>query len=650
MAAIFGIVTTSPSIDLHALLPRMQSRLAYRAPDGFTHWAQDGCMLVHGALHVGAIPAQATQPLRLADGCICVADGYVANFDDVRDTLGIEPCTALDDAQLLALAIEHWGETFTDHVHGEFALALWNPRLRSLRLYRDHLGARPVYYVQTPQLFAFASSAWALLGLPGVEARLDPLGIVTLWYDDASYLKLDYSAFEGVPALPPGHRLSWREGVPVMTARYWRVQPLQPVHRHDEREYVEAFREVFGSAVARSMRGSTATALMLSGGIDSAAILAARRGFRKDGVADDLLCTSAVLGQGDHPQSMTAENHNILAMTRRHPRALQFSVPVTAELGSPVTPADLAEVAWTWIHPMDMSLLVPSLTCGLAKRAGCRLMLNGVDGDNVASSGSSSYLKDLVLDGQLRRAWIESAQAARVHTQLQGQAPIKLFARALITAFTPDAIRRVRHRHRVDKSIRDINAHPEMAPKLSRLTNLAQRLSRANELRLEDSLQRRCDHLAYWLAVSLDGSNRIVSRYGMDVRHPWCDLQVLKFFQQLPVGYRSRHGWNKWVVRRSCEEALGSDVVWHSGKSHLGSLLNRQVLEDASPYLRLLLEEERPRLQEYVRDEVITDAIDRMTRRDLGDPAVCDRVFVITGLAGWLRHVHEQLDKGVIHA
>jgi hypothetical protein len=103
------------------------------------------------------------------------------------------------------------------------------------------------------------------------------------------------------------------------------------------------------------------------------------------------------------------------------------------------------------------------------------------------------------------------------------------------------------------------------------------------------------------------------------------------------------------VVRQACEPALGAEVVWHSGKSHLGAFLNRQVLEDAAPYLRGLLEEQRTRLQGYVRDEVVADAMECLSTPDkLATNG--DTVLSVVALAGWLRYAYDHLDKGGCHA
>lgn len=638
MAAIFGIIAIAPGVDPVALARPMEADLAYSAPDGFTRWTGEGCLLAHGALHIGAKPERAVQPLRLADGRVLVADAYVANFDEVRRTLGVDPQRALDDAQLLALAIERWGSAFTGHVHGEFAVALWNPAGRALELYCDHLGARSITYVHTPRQFAFATAAGALTTLPDVPARLDPLGIATIWYGDAAYLDHSYAAFENMHRLAPAHRMEWREGGLPTQHRYWRLEPCEPTFRRGEDDYVAAFREVFGGAVNRAMRGSHGAALMLSGGMDSGAVLAARRGFRADGDADDLLCVSAVSGPGIDDPVAQKESANIRAMTARHAQKLQFSVPVDDAPDSLVSSADLAEVAWSWMHPLDLSLLVPSLACRLARKAGYRLMLDGVDGDVMTSVGMP-YIDALARAGHFVQAWRESGQAGRVNTYLQGRSRARLLARALASSVLPDAVWRSYRRRRCEREVAGLDSHPVMAPALARRIDLAARLRRANAIQSDTSAQQRCDHKAWWLSLSLNGSRAIVQRYGQTIRHPWCDLQVLDFFQRLPLQYQTRHGWTKWVVRQACAASLGPQVAWHSGKHHLGFWLNAQVLADAAPYLRGLLEEERPLLLEYIRPEAIADCVRLLTNAAVVDPKDFDTLLTVTSLAGWLRHV-----------
>lgn len=641
MAAIFGVIALQPGIDLPALARRLQERLAYRAPDGFSRWQDEACVIGHGALHVD--PADASrpaQPLRLRDGRVLVMDGFLANFDDLRRTLAVDPAAALGDAQLLALAIERWGDGFVDHVHGEFAVAVWNPAMQRLQLFCDQLGARPLSYVHARGFFAFASHSLALASLPGVRARLNPVGIAAMWCGDAVYQDPSTSTFEGIEVVPAAHRVDWQPGHGAAARRYWQLEPREPQQRASADDYVDAFRSVFGDVVARCMRGSERTALMLSGGIDSAAILAARRGFRADGIAGDVLCISAVLDPRIEDAGSRAENANILAMTAMHPHVRQFTVPLTGAKDANVSHADLAEAAWSSMHPADASLLVPALACKLARGQGCRLVMNGIDGDNMTSAGMY-YIDALVRAGHWRQAWRESRHAAQVNTYLQGHSPMRLLLRALAASSEPAWIHALRMRARCERQLRDLADHPEMAPELIARAGLAERLRHATELKLDTSAAGRCRHLAWWLGFSLGGSEAMAARHGMEARHPWCDLRLLDFFQRLPVDYRVRDGWTKWVVRQACAEALGPEVVWHSGKRHLGQWLSREVLEDAAPYLQDLLEQQREALLDYVRPAVFETCRRQLSNMLTEPPGNCDRLLAIVALAGWLRTTSE---------
>ena len=59
-------------------------------------------------------------------------------------------------------------------MNGQFAIALWNTRDRSLFLARDRLGIRPLFYTVRDGQLIFGSEIKALLAYPGVRAELDP--------------------------------------------------------------------------------------------------------------------------------------------------------------------------------------------------------------------------------------------------------------------------------------------------------------------------------------------------------------------------------------------------------------------------------------------------------------------------------------------
>jgi asparagine synthase (glutamine-hydrolysing) len=644
VAAIYGFVATAAAStdDWPTVALGMQQRLVHRAPDSFTHWARDGAWLGHGAMHLGQ-SARSTQPLRLEDGRILVVDGFVANDEALRQRLGVPPAQELDDAQLFALALQRWQGGFHEYVHGEFALALWDPQARTLDLWRDHLGARPLCYLQTRRGFGFASEAPPLLLLPEAPRRVNPLAFVTMWCDDANYQDLASTPFEGILALPPAHHLRLQEEGVASLRRYWRLQPAEPLRLPDEGQYVDAFREVFAAAVDRSMREAGRTGLMLSGGIDSGAILAARRGFRQGARAEGLLCLSAVAGPGVEDAGLHAESANIRSMTAGEPDAVRFEVPAPVD-GPLVSERDVVGLAMARLHPVDMYLQVSAHACRLARERGCRLVLNGIDGDNVLGRGTYP-MAELLRQGRWRQAWRECGQSQN-STYLHRMSPAQVMGYAMYHAFAPEMVRRWRGQRGARRMLAGLRQHPVLAPDLVDRIGLAERIEWAVLRRYSRDPQHRCDHRSYWVGFSMRGADYLASRNGMAIRFPWCDKRVMEFFERVPTRYLACGGWTKYLVRKACEPALGGAAVWHIGKRHVGELLNRQVLRAAGAGLAAVLDEERYALQPYFRSAAIDRAIAGLHSFKAVQGSHYDAMLSIACMAGWLRQAHHSIDRG----
>lgn len=640
MAGICGVIALADSVDATALNRTLCSRLRHRGPDGQQDWPGEGAALSHLALHAEREGNRVTQPLRLSDGRIFVVDGFVGDPPSLMRALsGPSPSPFPADAQLIAMAFQRWGEDFWRHVEGDFAIAVWNPIARQLLLMRDRLGVRPLFHVRTRDLVAFCSEPEPLYQLPGVDGRVRSASVAEVW-SCQEFSRPDWTSDLGVPSvLPPAHIVKVDAGGTMALSRYWRLEPRPELKLADEDEYVQAFREVFGRAFARSTRDVGTSALMLSGGIDSAAILAAGRGFQQGRSAEGLLCISAIADKTIEHDGFRRETENILALTAPESGAIQFHVPVLSSPGEVLTAADAAEVAWSLLHPVDASLYIPSLVCLLARRQGCRVVMGGIDGDLVADA-PLRYVGRMALQGSWRTALREARLAARHHTYLWGRSPLHILSTGLLAELQPNAVRKLRAKRGLradwralrasELSTRFIEQHSiEATFKKGMVTQLAR-----FDLEREDL---RCRSMSEGIAKSLWGFNRVASRQGVEARYPWLDMSVVDFFLSLPMEWRVRGGWTKYLVRRSCDAALGADVAWHSGKSHLGSLLTRQLVIDAAPYLRQFLRGHRSLLAGILRTTFL-DVVDRQ----LADPAGIDypqanRINALAALAGWLQ-------------
>lgn len=639
MAGLSGVIALAADVDAVGLNGMLSARLAHRGPDGAQSWSGPGAAMSHLALHTSSIGATVVQPLRLNDGRILVVDGFVGDRDSLLVALDWQgDAPEPTDSQLIAMAIEAWGVEFWRRVDGDFAVALWDPGARTLLLVRDRLGVRPLFHVRTDQLVAFSSEPEPLYGLPGVNRRVRDASVAEIW-TQLRFPKQDWSDAPGtVSFLPAAHRVCVARSGSMVLERYWRLEPRASLQLKDEREFVEAFQEVFGRAFNRANRGIDTCALMLSGGIDSGAILAAARGFRQGATSGRLLCISAVTSDSIDDEGYRAETRNIRALTKGEPKVAQFTVPIQPNTGEVIEAADAAEVAWSYLHPVDASIYIPSLVCRVARKQGCRVVMGGIDGDVVASA-PFHYVGTLARTGKWRMALAEAAMASRVHTYRRDQSQVRILLSSILAESQPVAVRRFRARRTLDSELSQLRSS-ELSPSFIKggsieeqySTVLAERLERL-ELAPE---QQRCLSMTETLGSSLMAFNQVTSRQGLEARYPWADMSVIEFFLSLPLEWRARHGWTKYLVRRACEASLGPEVAWHYGKRHHGPLVTKQLVADAAPVLRSYLRSKRPMLSRYLNCSFL-DQVDALLA--LPDELAFDQPDMINGLvalAGWL--------------
>ena len=211
-------------------------------------------------------------------------------------------------AETLVRAYEHWDKDVVLHLRGAFAFALWDARKERLMLARDRFGEKPLYLCERAGALHFASQIGGLLRMPGIQARPDPGAVRD--YLAYRYVPGPRTLVEGIRKLAPGGYALWQFGR-LREARYWSPPDRNANHSKVSGDPVEQFTERLDEVVRMHAGG----AVLLSGGLDSAALvaLASRHGKVKTfaaGFADDPASELAAAAQV--AQRFGAEHHEIV--------------------------------------------------------------------------------------------------------------------------------------------------------------------------------------------------------------------------------------------------------------------------------------------------------------------------------------------------
>jgi asparagine synthase (glutamine-hydrolysing) len=262
-----------------AMLPVLEA-LAHRGGD-----AADVCSFAAETGHRVVLG----QPLYDANsGIALILDGAIANRGELKAQLAPRGYAFTGDtgAEALLRAYEHWDKDVVHHLRGAFAFALWDARKERLMLARDRFGEKPLYLCERAGSLYFASEIRALLKIPGIPAQPDSGAAHD--YLAYRYVPAPRTLIAGIRKLMPGTCALWQFGR-LREVRYWTPPDRSPLVEHKLADPVAGFTERLAEAVKLQMPAG----ILLSGGVDSAALvaLAARHGSRPKtfsaGFADD---------------------------------------------------------------------------------------------------------------------------------------------------------------------------------------------------------------------------------------------------------------------------------------------------------------------------------------------------------------------------
>lgn len=253
-------------------LCRMNNTLIRRGPDDEGYYEQPGIGLAARRLSIIDLET-GRQPISNEAGTVwTVYNGEIYNFNELRGELerAGHRFTTRSDTEVLVHGYEEWGTQLPTRLRGMFAFAIWDGVRRKLFLARDHAGVKPLYYAHAQGCLLFASEIKALLVCDGVSRELNPHSLdrcVTFLY-----LPEPDTIFRGVRALEAGHTLVC-DDTGLTVRKYWQYQYLG--NRFQSRqEAVAAIRGGLRDAVDRMLVADVEVGVLLSGGIDSSAILA----------------------------------------------------------------------------------------------------------------------------------------------------------------------------------------------------------------------------------------------------------------------------------------------------------------------------------------------------------------------------------------
>ncbi len=253
------------------------SCMKHRGPDGMKVCPLEDFTLAFARLAIMDLSDNGMQPMFSEDYRIgIVFNGEIYGYQKLRNRLMKKGYRfhSTSDTEVILNAYQEWGEKFIAHVDGMFAIAIYDKRDSTVRLFRDRLGIKPLYYFYDGKNFGFSSELKGILNMCNtVSFTVDNTAV----YDFLHYLYIPdpKTYYKNIYKILPGHRMifSIHDRRIVKDSSYWRldVNGIQGARRRQS-DLADELKELVKESVEEQMVADVPVGTFLSGGVDSSIV------------------------------------------------------------------------------------------------------------------------------------------------------------------------------------------------------------------------------------------------------------------------------------------------------------------------------------------------------------------------------------------
>jgi asparagine synthase (glutamine-hydrolysing) len=485
------------------------------------------------------------QPMS-ADGCTLVYNGEIYNYVELRQELqGLgHVFGSTSDTEVLLHSYLQWGAGCLPRLNGIFAFAIWDARSRQLFCARDRLGVKPFYYHMSDNGFIFASEIRSILAVLPQRPNPSP----ELIYDFLAAGHLDHTGetfFQGIRRLPPASCLTLDQRG-YRTVEYWKLtdQPCPSISLHDS---VTRFMDLLTDAVRLQMRADVTVGALLSGGMDSSAVV---------GVAS----------------GMTSKRMRTFTVRYEDPQMdeWRYAEAVAKSRGTDIAPllitpddfwTELPEVVRSQEEPfVGPTICSEWLLMRMIHRTGLRVVLNGQGGDEILCGYAKYYYYSLFEMWHQRR--FASLLAALGIGVFNGGSHLLNLVDA--RRYVPASVRRGVS-HLLQPGFRQAYAG----------RNVARPRGGVRQQQILDLMQYSCPVL-----LRYDDKNAMA--HSIESRVPLLDHRLVELAVSLPPAHKLHGARNKWVMRLALKGLIPDIVLRRRTKLGFGGTFTSwvELLED----------------------------------------------------------------------
>jgi asparagine synthase (glutamine-hydrolysing) len=540
----------SEPIDRGLLLTMMNS-IRHRGPDDQGTYFSGPVGLGHLRLSIIDL-SSGKQPISNEDGSVWIVfNGEIYNYKELTTRLvnrGHKFRTA-SDTEVIVHLYEEFGEDCVTKLRGMFSFAIWDDRNKELFVARDRVGIKPLYYHLNSRALIFASEIKAILADPSVSSELDPAALGTfLTY---LYTPGEKSAFKNIYKLKPGHCLTVKNGK-VSFKQYWDLRFQQQSSTKTLADSMDELVELLGETVRDHMISDVPVGVLLSGGVDSTAMLSFAVEQAGTNMSSFTIGFESDLCTDERPFArMAAEKYGSLhhEMTIAASDFLDFLPKYVWHMEEPVC------------EPPAIALYYVSK---LAKQHGIKVLISGEGGDE-AFAGYQNY-RNLVWLERIKRALGKMAgpasTAVAAMANINGLGRLAKYAPLMTVPLEEYYLGRTSNPFAYFSQSRAELLTPEFLSQV----NLTDPANLCAEYFASAGASNQLNQMLYvdtktWLPDDLlIKADKMTMANSLELRVPLLDHKILEFAAALPLNYKLKCLTTKYILKKALASRVPKEI------------------------------------------------------------------------------------------
>jgi len=276
MCGIYGIFSKNKVISNNwQLYGFIQNTLKHRGPDDTGLYKDEHVVLMFNRLSIIDLSDKAHQPMCNESNDIwLVYNGEIYNYIEIREkliSLG-HKFKSKCDTEVIIHSYEEYGINCLNKFNGMWSFVLYDKNRKLLFCSRDRFGIKPFYYYYDKERFIFSSEIKAILksGIKNGVNEKKLFSYLAYCHRDTD----EETMFNNIYQLPPANYLIVNDNY-IKQNKYWELKDNKNngdifVSKDDT---LCQFRNIFFDAIKLRLRSDVPIGALLSGGLDSSAIV-----------------------------------------------------------------------------------------------------------------------------------------------------------------------------------------------------------------------------------------------------------------------------------------------------------------------------------------------------------------------------------------